>query len=93
MKDAPIYLLDDTFSALDLKTDAAVRAAMYRELAGRTIVVVAQRISTIMSADQIVVLDKGRIIATGTHKELLSSCGVYREIYETQVSQNGKGAA
>ena len=93
MKDAPIYLLDDTFSALDLKTDAAVRAAMYRELAGRTIVVVAQRISTIMSADQIVVLDKGRIIATGTHKELLSSCGVYREIYEAQVSQNGKGAA
>ncbi len=93
IKDAPVYLLDDTFSALDFKTDAAVRAAMYRELAGRTIVVVAQRISTIMSADQIVVLDKGRIIATGTHRELLAGCGVYREIYETQVSQNGKEAA
>ena len=93
MKDAPIYLLDDTFSALDFKTDAAVRAAMYRELAGKTIVVVAQRISTIMSADQIVVLDKGRIIATGTHRELLAGCDVYREIYETQVSQNGKEAA
>lgn len=89
IKDASIYLLDDTFSALDYKTDAAVRDAMYREMKGKTIVVVAQRIPTILNADQIIVLDKGHIIGIGSHKELLVNCPIYREIYETQVSQGG----
>lgn len=92
IKDAAIYLLDDTFSALDFKTDATVRRAMFQELKGKTIVVVAQRLSTIMNADQIVVLDKGKIVATGTHRELLRSCPIYQEIYETQTSQNGEEA-
>ena len=90
IRDASIYLLDDTFSALDFKTDAAVRKAMYRELAGKTIVVVAQRIATIMNADKIVVMDKGRIVAEGTHKEILDSCEIYKEIYETQTGLEDK---
>lgn len=92
IKDASIYLMDDTFSALDFKTDAAVRGAMYRELKGKTIVVVAQRIPTILNADQIVVLDKGHIVGIGSHKELLVGCPIYREIYETQVNQSGEEA-
>lgn len=88
IKDAPIYLLDDTFSALDFKTDLGVRTAMHEGLRGKTIVIVAQRISTIQSADKIVVMDKGRIVAEGTHEELLKSNRIYQEIYETQTSQD-----
>ncbi len=90
VKDAAIYLMDDTFSALDFKTDAAVRSAMYRELKGKTIVIVAQRVNTIQNADKIVIMDKGKIIAEGVHEELLKNCRIYQEIYETQSGQDGR---
>ncbi len=85
-KDAPIYVFDDTFSALDLKTDQRLREAIGRELKKSTILLVAQRVSTIMYADQIVVLDQGRIVGIGTHKELLKSCDIYYEIASSQLS-------
>lgn len=90
VKDAPIYLLDDAFSALDSKTDLAVRTAMRKELKNKTVVIVAQRISTIQSADKIVVMDKGKIVAEGTHEKLLKSSRIYQEIYETQTSHDSK---
>ncbi len=89
VRDASVYLLDDTLSALDFKTDAAVRKAMREDLAGKTIIVVAQRLSSILEADQIVVMDKGRIVDAGTHEDLLKKCQIYREIYETQMAQSG----
>lgn len=79
-----IYIFDDSFSALDFKTDKILRAKL-RETAGNaTIIIVAQRISTIMNADNIIVIDKGRIAGTGTHKELMTSCSIYREMAESQ---------
>jgi len=86
-KNAPIYIFDDSFSALDLKTDANLRAALKREAGGSTIILVAQRVGTIMDADQIVVLDNGEIAGKGTHGELLKSCGVYLEIARSQLSE------
>lgn len=86
-----IYLFDDTFSALDYRTDRALRAALKQETAGTTTLVVAQRIGTIMEADRIVVLDSGRVVGIGTHRELLQSCPVYREIAVSQLSAEELG--
>jgi len=85
-KQPDVYLFDDSFSALDMKTDALLRAALEHETANKTVIVVAQRVSSIMHADQIIVLDGGKIVATGTHKQLLKSSDIYREIVETQLS-------
>lgn len=86
--DARVLLFDDSFSALDYRTDAALRAALRAELAGRTLVIVAQRVSTVMDADAIVVLDEGRMVGVGTHRELLASCAEYREIARSQLSED-----
>jgi ATP-binding cassette subfamily B protein len=85
-KNAPIYVFDDTFSALDLKTDRRLREAISRDLKDSTILLVAQRVSTIMYADQIIVLDHGKIVGIGTHKELLENCAIYYEIASSQLS-------
>ena len=82
-----IYLFDDSFSALDFKTDAAVRRALGQEAADATVIVVAQRISTVMHADEILVLDEGRLAGKGTHAELMESCEVYRQIAVSQLSK------
>ena len=86
VKRPEIYVFDDSFSALDFKTDALLRAALAREIKGATIVIVAQRVGTIMGADRIVVLDGGRIVGVGTHLELMASCETYREIVYSQIS-------
>ncbi len=88
-KDAEVYVFDDCFSALDAKTERAVRENIRRRLDGRTVIMVAQKISTIRDADSIIVMDKGRVVRQGTHEELLSTCGIYREIYETQSYAGG----
>ena len=87
VKNPEIYIFDDTFSALDYKTDAALRQALYRKTAEATVIVVAQRINTIRHADQIIVLDEGRIVGSGTHEELLASCPVYLEIASSQLTE------
>ena len=87
IKHAPVFIFDDTFSALDFKTDAKLRAALKEKTAHSTVLIVAQRISTIMHADQIVVLDEGHIAGIGTHQELLKSCAVYREIAQSQLTK------
>jgi ATP-binding cassette subfamily B protein len=79
-----IYVFDDSFSALDVSTDAALRAALADETGDAAVVVVAQRVSTIRSAEQIVVLDDGRIVGIGAHEELLETCPTYAEIVESQ---------
>lgn len=83
-KDADVYVFDDCFSALDAKTEREVRENIRRRLEGRTVVMVAQKIDTIRDAENIVVMDKGRVVQQGTHEELLETCEVYREIYATQ---------
>jgi ATP-binding cassette subfamily B multidrug efflux pump len=87
VKNAPIYIFDDTFSALDMKTDATLREALHRETGGSTLLIVAQRVGTILSADQIIVLENGEIVGRGTHHELLHCCEVYREIALSQLSE------
>ncbi|MEO7665313.1 MAG: ABC transporter ATP-binding protein [Candidatus Limnocylindrales bacterium] len=87
VKRAPIYLFDDSFSALDVGTDARLRAALTRELGGATVIIVAQRVATIIRADQIVVLDAGQVVGMGTHRELLESNETYREIVYSQLSE------
>jgi ATP-binding cassette subfamily B multidrug efflux pump len=86
VKKAPIYIFDDSFSALDFKTDAALRRALQESVKDSTIIIIAQRISTIMNADQIIVMDEGRAVGIGKHKDLLKTCREYREIAESQLS-------
>ena len=83
-----IYVFDDSFSALDFATDAKLRAALGREVAGATVIIVAQRVSTILNADQIVVLERGRIVGSGTHAHLIDECKTYREIVFSQLSED-----
>jgi ATP-binding cassette subfamily B protein len=82
-----IFLFDDSFSALDFNTDARLRAALKKETKEATVVIVGQRVATIMDADRIIVLDEGKIAGMGTHKELYRDCGIYREIVESQLSE------
>jgi ATP-binding cassette subfamily B protein len=82
-----IYIFDDSFSALDYKTDRLLRSALKKETAGVTCMIVAQRIGTIMDADQIIVLDEGKIVGKGRHKELLQTCEVYKQIATSQLSE------
>lgn len=87
VKKAPVYIFDDSFSALDFKTDAKLRRALAKYTENAVVLIVAQRVSTIMNAEQIIVLDEGKIVGKGTHKELLKTCPEYREIAESQLSK------
>jgi ATP-binding cassette subfamily B protein len=92
VKKAEIYVFDDSFSALDFATDSRLRAALKRELAGATVLIVAQRVGTIMNADRIIVLDGGRVVGMGTHTELLADNETYREIVYSQLSESEAAA-
>lgn len=82
-----ILIFDDSFSALDFKTDRQVRDALKDQMKGATMMIVAQRIGTIMDADQILVLDQGRVVGKGTHQELLKTCPVYQQIAKSQLTE------
>ncbi len=86
-KDPEIFIFDDSFSALDLKTDAKLREALSEITKEKTVIIVAQRISTILNADQIIVLDEGKIVGIGTHKELMKTCETYSQIALSQLSK------
>ena len=90
-KDPKVFVFDDSFSALDMKTDAKLRKALESKVSGATEIIVAQRISTILHADQILVLDDGEIVGKGTHEELLTECDVYRQIAKSQLSAKELG--
>lgn len=87
VRNAKIYIFDDSFSALDFKTDVAVRKALHEDMTDSTVFIVAQRVSTILHADQILVLDEGKIVGKGTHKELMENCPVYEQIARSQLSE------
>ena len=89
---AGIYVFDDSFSALDFGTDARLRAALEKEVGWATLIIVAQRVGTIMKADRIVVMDDGRIVGIGTHRELLADNETYREIVYSQMSESEAAA-
>ena len=86
-KHPKLFIFDDSFSALDFKTDVALRRALREKTADSTVLIVAQRISTILHAEQILVLDDGQIVGKGTHEELLRNCEVYRQIAASQLSE------
>ena len=86
-KHPDIFIFDDSFSALDYKTDVVVRKALREKLSNATVIIVAQRISTILHADKIIVLDDGKIAGMGRHEELLADCGAYQEIARSQLSE------
>ena len=90
-KNPRIYIFDDSFSALDMKTDKELRKELAENVKDSTVIIVAQRISTIMDAQQIIVLDEGRVAGRGTHKELLKTCGAYLEIAKSQLSEEELG--
>ena len=87
VKKPELYIFDDSFSALDFKTDAALRKALAAETKESAVLIIAQRVSTIQHADQIIVLYEGHMAGKGTHDELLENCSVYREIYESQTKE------
>mgnify|MGYP005852554627 CR=1 FL=1 len=87
VKRAPIYIFDDSFSALDFKTDAALRRALKQHISNSTVFIVSQRVATVKAAEQIIVLDEGRIVGKGTHHKLMETCDVYRDIALSQLSQ------
>ena len=87
VKKPELYIFDDSFSALDFKTDAALRRALKDETGNAAVLIIAQRVSTIQHASQIVVLNEGKMDGIGTHDELLKNCAVYREIYESQTKE------
>ena len=91
VKKPDVYIFDDSFSALDFKTDAALRSALKNYTEEATVLIVAQRINTIMNAEQIIVLDEGRVVGKGTHEELLRSCSTYQEIASSQLSKEELG--
>ena len=82
----PIFIFDDSFSALDFKTDAALRRALHTNTQDSTILIVTQRVSTVKNAEQIIVLDQGRVVGKGTHEELMETCETYQEIALSQLS-------
>ncbi len=86
--DPEIIVFDDSFSALDFKTDSKLREELSKQTKGKTVIIVAQRISTILNADQIIVLDEGKIVGKGTHKELMKNCEEYKEIAMSQLSED-----
>ena len=87
VKKPPIYIFDDSFSALDFKTDSALRRALKEKTGNSTVMIVTQRVATIKNADQIVVLDEGEVVGKGKHHELLENCETYREIAFSQLSK------
>jgi ATP-binding cassette subfamily B protein len=87
VKKAPIYIFDDSFSAVDFKTDAALRRALKDKTGESTLFIVTQRVSTVKNAEQIIVLDEGKVMGKGTHQELMQTCDTYREIALSQLSK------
>jgi ATP-binding cassette subfamily B protein len=87
VKKPPIFIFDDSFSALDFKTDAALRSELKKKTGDSTVLIVTQRVATVKNADQIIVLDQGRVVGKGTHKELMTTCETYQEIASSQLSK------
>lgn len=88
VKKPELYIFDDSFSALDFKTDAALRKALEKETENVAVLIIAQRVSTIRHANQIIVLNEGKIVGKGTHDQLLETCEVYREIVNSQTKED-----
>ena len=92
VKKPELYIFDDSFSALDFQTDAALRKALIPETRDAAVVIIAQRISTIVHADNIIVLHEGEPVGMGTHEQLLKNCRIYQEIYESQTKEANEHA-
>jgi len=89
VRKAGIYIFDDCFSALDYRTEARLRSALFKETGDSTVIIISQRVSTVKDADQIIVLEEGKIAGIGTHEELLEDCAIYCEIVFSQFSEEG----